>query len=201
MNNWVPIVAGYTIIAIAILIARFAPQSGAAHELRTWYGVAPSGKRGERTRRDQFLSSGIAAAIGIGLLLAALGISFVGDRYSNGSRANLAAATYAFGSLILGVMALVVAAVALSKGLVWRVELPDWPEHRIAFVDAMDRVIDGQSTPDEEAEVLQVRYQYGVIEQLRRNWLREIRKHGGSLPDPYRRQFKELTASIRASAS
>jgi hypothetical protein len=45
-----------------------------------------------------------------------------------------------------------------------------------------------------------VRYLHPQIEAIRRSTLKLVSKHNGSLPDDFRRQIKELTASIRASA-
>src|SRR5215211_5348496 len=109
MSDWLPIVAGYGIILGAIAVARLAPHSGVARELQAWYGLAPSGGRGERTRRDHLRTAGIAAAIGGGLLITAFGAVAVADRWPNGSRANPAGMAYMFASVLGAGMALLVA--------------------------------------------------------------------------------------------
>jgi hypothetical protein len=200
MTDWVPIIVGFVIIAAAIIAVRRMPHSALAKELRRSYGVAPTGDRGFRTRRDHAKSAGVAALVTLGLGATFLFAGLMMQRYPNGSRANLIASTYMFMAFLLTGVAALVALRALWKAASWHIELPDTPEHRRGFADAIDHFLDGSTSPDERANYLDVRYLHPQIEAIRRSTLKLVSKHNGSLPDDFRRQIKELTASIRASA-
>jgi hypothetical protein len=200
MNDWLVVGVGVVVIVVARAIARFRPHSSIGQELRRSYGARATGERGVRTRHDHLRSAGLAAIAFVGLFLTAI----VADRFAtglpDGSNGNLIASTYGFCAFLLSLVALTVLLLSLWKAAVWRVELPDTPEHRRALADAIDHLLDGQLDPAERANVLQVRYLHAEIEEIRRSTLRLVSKHPSGLPDSFRAQIKGFTATIRASA-
>jgi hypothetical protein len=201
MGDWVPITAGCGLTAVAILVARLAPQSPVGAELRRSYGIAPSGARGYRTRRDHVKSAGLALLAASGLALTAIGAGTLVERFPNGSRGNLIAATYSFSAFLLGGVAVLVTLVALWKAILWRIELPDSPEHRRAFADAIDHLVDGVASEAEARDYINVRYESRTIEAVRRTALRLLRRYGGDLPSDHRERIKEFTAAVRSTAA
>jgi len=200
MSDWIPVIAGILIIAVAVAIVRLAPHSAWGEELRRSYGVRPTGPRGVRTRRDH-LRSAVLAGVTAALLA---GTSVAAGSFTEGlpddSRGTWIALAYMFVAFLLAAMAAVTAARALWKGVVWRVELPDTPEHRRGLADALDRLLDGDLSPDERAEYLDVRYLQPQLEQIRRATLKLVRQHRAGIPEDFRVQIKQWTAGIRASA-
>jgi len=199
MNEWVPVSIGVAIVVLARGIVRFLPNSFVAQELRRSYGASATGDRGVRTRGDHLRSSGLAVVTAAALLLTAFGTLTLADRFPTESTANLIALTYGFLATLLGLVAAAVLVHALWKAARWRVELPDTPEHRRALADAIDHLLDGELDATERAEVLQVRYLHPEIEEIRRSTLRLLSKHPSGLPDGFRDQIKNFTATIRGS--
>src|SRR5258705_12216041 len=143
MNDWLPVFAGCCIIALALAVIRFAPHSTWGQELRRSYGVRPSGARGVRTRRDHLRSAGLAAITAIVLVATSMAAGWVTDAFPVDSTASWIGLSYGFVALLLSVMAALMTFVALWKATLWRVELPDTPEHRRALADAIDHLLDG----------------------------------------------------------
>lgn len=200
MNDWIPILAGVVIIALAVGIIRFAPNSTWAQELRRPYGIRPTGGRGNRTRRDHLLGAGLGAVAAVALLATSVAASAVANRSTTEEGSGLIAETYMFVAALLGLMALTSTARSLWKAAVWRVELPDTPAHRVGLADAIDHLLDGELSPDERREFLEVRYLQPQIEQIRRATLKLARQHRAGMPEDFRMQIKRWTAGIRASA-
>jgi hypothetical protein len=90
--------------------------------------------------------------------------------------------------------------VALWKATLWRVELPDTPEHRRALADAIDHLLDGAVSPEERAAFLDVRYVHPQLEQIRRATLTLVKQHRAGVPENFRVQIKAWTSGIRESA-
>jgi MFS family permease len=199
MNEWLPIIAGLCIIGIAFGIVRFAPNSVWGQELRRSYGVRPTGARGNRTRRDHLRSAGLAAAASAALLVTSLVAGYVMDRTPDGTSADQTAWAYLFTAFMLAAIAALALLRSLWKATVWRIELPDTPEHRRRLADAIDHLVDGVASGEERAEFLDVRYLHPQIEQVRRATLKLVRQHRADLPDHFRRQIKQWTAGIRGS--
>jgi hypothetical protein len=201
MTDWTPVIAGFVIIAIAIGIVRFAPRSAAAQELRRSYGIRPTGERGERTRRDHVRSAGLAvvAAIVLYLTSSAAG-SFLEHGTPGETRSGAIAFSYTFVALLLALMATASAIRSFWKAGVWRMELPDTPEHRHRLADAIDHLLDGGLSPDERRDYLDVVYLQPQLEQVRRATLRLSRQNSAGMPEDFRLQIKQWTAGIRASA-
>ncbi|MEP6492452.1 MAG: hypothetical protein ABJF01_07235 [bacterium] len=199
MNEWVPVAIGAALVVIARGIARFYPNSFVGHELRRSYGVSPTGERGVRTRHDHLRSSGLALIAAAVLLPTGIGTVLFAQRLPDDSMSYLVALAYGFGAILMGLLAAGVLLFALWKAARWRVELPDTPEHRRALADAIDRLLDGGVSAAEHTAVLQVRYLHPEIEEIRRATLRLISKHPSGLPDGFREQIKNFTATIRGS--
>lgn len=200
MTNWAPILAGFAIIVAAIAIVRLAPNSAWGQELRRSYGIRPTGERGQRTRRDHVRSAGLAAITGVGLLITSIVADSFIDRAPENPSAGAIALSYSFVASILTLMAAVSAIRSLWKASAWRMELPDTPEHRRGLADAIDHLLDGGISPDEQRDFLDVVYLQPQLEQIRRATLRLSRQNTGGMPDDYRIQIKQWTAGIRASA-
>ena len=83
---------------------------------------------------------------------------------------------------------------------VWRVELPDTPDHRRKLADAIDHLVDGVASSEERAEFLDVRYLHPQIEPVRRATVMLVAKYDADLPEHFRAQIKQWTAGIRGSA-
>jgi hypothetical protein len=200
MNDWLPVVAGCCIIALALAVVRFAPHSTWAHELRRSYGVRPSGPRGVRTRRDHLRSAGLAATTAIVLMATSMAAGVATDKFPVESTGSWIGLSYSFVALLLSVMAVVMTIVALWKATLWRVELPDTPEHRRALADAIDHLLDGAVSPEERAAFLDVRYVHPQLEQIRRATLTLVKQHRAGVPENFRVQIKAWTSGIRESA-
>jgi hypothetical protein len=200
MSDWVPILVGFLIIAIAVVIMRVAPHSAWSQELRRSYGARPTGERGHRTRHDHLRSAGLGGVAAVALLVTAIVAGSVADRAPDDTRANVIALTYMLVALLLGVMAVASAARSLWKAAAWRVELPDTPEYRRALADALDHLLDGDVSPQERHDYLDVSYVQPQLEQIRRATLKLVKQHTAGVPDDYRTQIKRWTAGIRASA-
>jgi hypothetical protein len=202
MSDWIPVIAGFVIIALAVSVLRFAPHSVWAQELRRSYGIRPTGDRGNRTRRDHLKSAGLAAVVAVALLATAAAAASVADLAPDAedSSHRAIALTYMFVGFLLGMMAVAATAHSLWKAAAWRMELPDTPEHRRRLADAIDHLLDGALSPEERRDFLDVSYLQPQVEQIRRATLKLMRKHPGGIPDDYRVQIKRWTAGIRASA-
>jgi hypothetical protein len=200
MVDWVPIVAGFAIIALAIAVVRLAPNSVWAQELRRSYGIRPTGERGNRTRRDHLLSAGLAGLMAVLLLATSIVASIVAERLPDDTRGKSIALTYTFAAFLLGAVAVASTMRSLWKAAAWRMELPDTPEHRRRLADALDHLLDGDLTPDERREYLDVVYLQPQLEQIRRATLKLSRQYDAGLPEDFRVQIKRWTAGIRASA-
>jgi hypothetical protein len=193
-------VVGVVIIAVAVMIMRFAPNSTWAQELGRSYGARPTGERGHRTRRDHLRSAALAGAAAVALLVTAFAAGTIAIRAPEETRANVIGLTYMFAGFLLGAMAVASAARSLWKAAAWRVELPDTPEYRRALADALDHLLDGQVSAEERREYLDVSYLQPQLEQIRRATLKLMRQHSAGIPEDYRAQIKRWTAGIRASA-
>ncbi len=200
MTDWAPVVAGLLIIAIAVGILRFAPHSAWAHELRKSYGIRPSGERGNRTRRDHLRSAGLAAMAAFILGATSSAAEVVLQRAPSNERVAAIALSYMFVGFLLALMALASGARSLWKAAVWRMELPDTPEHRRRLADAIDHLLDGALSVDERRDYLDVVYLQPQLEQVRRATLKLSDQSSNGLPEDYRIQIKQWTAGIRASA-
>jgi hypothetical protein len=200
MIDWLPILAGFCIIAVAIGIVRFAPNSVWGQELRRSYGVRPTGKRGNRTRRDHLRSAGLAAVMCAALFATSVVAALIMDRAPDDTSADQTAWAYLFTAFMLATLAALALLRSLWKATVWRVELPDTPDHRRKLADAIDHLIDGVASSEERVEFLDVRYLHPQIEQVRRATLKLVAHHRTGLPDHFRAQVKHWTAGIRGSA-
>jgi hypothetical protein len=199
MDTWLPIIVGLLIIAVAFGIVRFAPNSVWGQELRRSYGVRPSGPRGNRTRGDHLRSAGLAAATAAGLFATSVVAAIVMDRAPDDTSTDQIAWAYLFTTVMLAALAAVVVLRALFKAVVWRIELPDTPDHRRRLADALDHLIDGVASPEERAEYVDVRYLHPQIESVRRATLKLVEQHRGGLPDHFRAQIRQWTSGIRRS--
>lgn len=200
-GNWLPIVVGLAIILFALAIVRLAPDSAWGQELRRSYGVRPSGARGNFTRRDHVRAAGLAAIVATLLELTSFGAAMFGERYASGPRGDVIAATYTIAAFMLAGMAMVSMFRSLWKASVWRIELPDTPAHRRGLANAIDHLLDGQLSPEERAEFLDVRYVHPQLEQIRRATVKLVAQHQPSgIPDGFRSQIRAWTAGIRESA-
>jgi hypothetical protein len=200
MTNWLPIVVGLCIIAVAFGIVRLAPNSVWGQELRRSYGVRPTGPRGNRTRRDHLRSAGLSAAVCAALFATSVAAAFAMQHFADDTSADRTASVYMLVTFMLAALAAMGVLRSLWKATVWRVELPDTPDHRRRVADAIDHLIDGVVSPQERVEYLDVRYLHPQIEQVRRAAVKLVVKHRGGLPDHFRTQIKQWTAGIRASA-
>jgi hypothetical protein len=200
MSDWAPVIAGILIIAFAVGVLRFAPHSGWAQELRKSYGVRPTGERGNRTRADHFRSAGLAAMAAFVLGATSSAAEAVLQRAPDDTRLAAIALAYMFVGFLLALMAVASAAHSLWKASVWRVELPDTPEHRRGLADAIDHLLDGGLSPGERRDFLDVVYLQPQLEQIRRATLKLARQNASGIPEDYRAQIKHWTAGIRASA-
>lgn len=199
MDSWLPVIAGLVIIAVAFGIVRFAPNSVWGQELRRSYGVRPSGPRGNRTRGDHLRSAGLAAATSGALFATSIAAAFVMDRAPDHTSTDQIAWAYLFTAFMLAALAAVVLVRALFKAMVWRIELPDTPDHRRRLADALDHLIDGVASPEERAQYVDVRYLHPQIESVRQATLKLVARHGGGLPDHFRAQIRQWTSGIRRS--
>lgn len=200
MSDWAPVIAGVIIIAVAVGVLRFAPNSAWAQELRKSYGITPTGPRGNRTRRDHLLSAALAGALAVALdVTSALASSFVAKTPGD-TRLAATALAYTFVGFLLGMMAGVSALHSLWKAARWRMELPDTPEHRRGLADALDHFLDGGLSLEERRDYLDVVYLHPQLEQIRRATLKLARQNQSGIPDDFREQIKRWTAGIRASA-
>jgi hypothetical protein len=200
-GNWLPIVVGLAIILFALATVRLAPDSAWGQELRRSYGVRPTGSRGNLTRRDHVRAAGLAAIVATLLELTSFGAAMFGERYESASRGEVIAATYTIAAFMLAGMAMVSMFRSLWKASVWRIELPDTPAHRRGLANAIDHLLDGQLSPEERAEFLDVRYVHPQLEQIRRATVKLAAQHQPSgIPDGFRSQIKAWTAGIRESA-
>jgi hypothetical protein len=199
-ENWLPILVGVVVILVASAIARLAPHSALGQELRRSYGARPTGDRGNFTRRDHLRGAGFAAIAAIALTLTSIGASALYDRLAVDSRWEPIVLTYALGAFIFAAMALASLVRSLWKSARWRVELPDTPAHRRGLADAIDHLLDGNISPEERAEFLDVRYLHPQLEQIRRATMILVAQHKSDVPEGFRAQIKEWTAGIRASA-
>ena len=125
--------------------------------------------------------------------------SFV-ERGPDDSRLGAIALSYSFVGVVLALMAVASAIRSLWKASAWRIELPDTPEHRRRLADAIDHLVDGGLSPDEQREYLDVIYLQPQLEQVRRATLKLSRQNPTGLPEDFRVQIKQWTAGIRASA-
>jgi hypothetical protein len=198
MENSAPIVAGIVIILAAFVLVRFAPNSVWGQELRRSYGIRPTGARGNFTRRDHVRSAGWSAILAVVLELTSYAAASFGADAPNESRGGAIAFTYTIGAFFLAAMAIIATLRSLWKALRWHMELPDTPEHRRGLANAIDHLLDGQLSPEERADFLDVRYLQPQLEQIRRAVLTLSSKHA-TMPDSFRSQIKEWTAGIRAS--
>jgi hypothetical protein len=199
VENSAPIVAGIIIILLAVGIARFAPNSTWGQELRRSYGIRPNGPRGNFTRRDHVRSAGWSAVLAIVLELTSYAAASFGADAPNESRGAAIAFTYTIAAFFLAAMAFIAMLRSLWKALRWRMELPDTPEHRRDLANAIDHLLDGQLSPQEREDFLDVRYLQPNLEQIRRAVLTLSSKHKSGMPESFRAQIKEWTAGIRAS--
>jgi hypothetical protein len=199
MENSAPIIAGIVIIVFAIGVARFAPNSVWGQELRRSYGIRPTGARGNFTRRDHARSAGASAVLAVALELTSYAAASFGADAPNESRTGAIAFTYTIGAFFLAAMAVIATLRSLWKALRWRMELPDTPEHRRGLANAIDHLLDGQLSPEERADFLDVRYLQPQLEQIRRAVLTLSSKHATGMPESFRAQIKEWTAGIRSS--
>jgi hypothetical protein len=199
MDSWLPVIAGLVIIAIAFGIVRFAPNSVWGQELRRSYGVRPSGARGNRTRADHLRSAGLAAATSAALFATSVVAAMIMDRAPDQTSTDQIAWAYLFTAFMLAGLAALVLLRALFKAVVWRVELPDTPDHRRRLADALDHLIDGVVSPEERAEYVDVRYLHPQIESVRQATLKLVARHRGGLPDHFRLQIRQWTSGIRRS--
>lgn len=199
MEHSAPIFAGIAIIIVAVAIVRLAPHSALGQELRRSYGVRPTGSRGNFTKRDHYKSAGLSAVLATVLELTSVGTAALGADAPHESTGGAIAFTYTIGSFFLAAMAIIATLRSLWKGLRWRMELPDTPEHRRGLANAIDHLLDGQLSPEERADYLDVRYLQPQLEQIRRAVLALSKKHASGLPESFRVQIKEWTAGIRAS--
>ena len=200
-ENWLPVVVGIAIIVVAVAIVRLAPDSVWGQELRRSYGVRPTGPRGNFTRRDHVRAAGLAAIIATLLELTAFGAASLGERFEAESQSQVVAATYTIAALLLAGIAMVSMLRSLLKAAVWRVELPDTPAHRRGLANAIDHLLDGELSPEEQAQFLDVRYVHPQLEQIRRATVRLVAQHQArGIPDGFRSQIKAWTAGIRESA-
>jgi hypothetical protein len=199
MIEWLPILVGLGIIVVAIGIVRFAPNSVWGEELRRSYGVRPTGPRGNRTRRDHLRSAGLAGAACAALFATSVVAAMVMDRAADGTNTDQTAWAYLFTAFMLAAIAALAVVRSLWKAAAWAIELPDTPEHRRRLADAIDHLIDGVVSNEERAEFLDVRYLHPQVEQVRRATLKLVAQHQPELPDHFRWQIKQWTASIRGS--
>src|SRR5215472_13697702 len=169
------------IIAAALAVVRLAPNSVWSQELLRQYGVRPSGERGNRTRRDHLRSAGLAGVASAALLVTAVVADVIAERAPADTRSETIALTYAFVSLLLGLTAAASMARSLWKAAVWRMELPDTPDHRRALADALDHLLDGALTAEERRDYLEVTYLQPQLDQIRRSTLKLAKKHRGGL--------------------
>jgi hypothetical protein len=197
--NWVPILAGFCIIAVAFAIVRFAPDSAWGQELRRSYGIQPSGARGNRTRRDHLRSAGLAAGVCAALVATSAVAALVADRATDGTNTDRTASAYLFTAFMLAVLAALALVRSLYKATVWHVELPDTPDHRRKLADAIDHLVDGVASAEERAEFLDVQYLHPQIESVRRATMLLVAKHDSELPDHFRVQVKRWASGIRQS--
>lgn len=200
MSDWLPVIVGASIILVAFAIARFAPESVWGQELRRSYGVRPTGARGHRTRRDHLRSAALSGAAVVLLFAASVVGGVFADRLPDETQGHLIATTYTLVAFMLAAVATVAAVRALWKAAVWRMELPDTPDHRRAIADAIDRLLDNSLSDQDRAEYLEVRYLHPQIEQVRRATLKLASEHRSGLPEHFRAQIKQWTAGIRGSA-
>ena len=200
MSDWIPIIAGVAIIALAVGVVRFAPHSAWAQELRRSYGIRPTGERGNRTRRDHLLSAGLGGIAAIVLLATSIAAAAFAQRTPDDTSDSGIALAYMFVAFLLGMMAITSMARSLWKAAVWRMELPDTPEHRRQLADALDHLLDGALSPEERRDYLEVVYLQPQLEQIRRATLKLARQHEAGIPEDFRVQIKRWTAGIRASA-
>jgi hypothetical protein len=198
MENSAPIVAGIVIILFAVGLVRFAPNSVWGQELRRSYGVRATGARGNFTRRDHVRSAGWSGLLAVALELTSYAAASFGADAPNESRGGAIAFTYTISAFFLAAMAIIATLRSLWKALRWRMELPDTPEHRRGLANAIDHLLDGQLSPEERAEFLDVRYLQPQLEQIRRAVLALSSKHA-PMPESFRSQIKEWTAGIRSS--
>ena len=199
-ENWLPIVVGVIVILVAGGIARLAPHSALGQELRRSYGARPTGARGNFTRRDHLRGAGFGAIAAVVLTLTSIGASTLYDRLPIDSPWEPITLTYALGAFVLAAIALASLVRSLWKSALWRVELPDTPAHRRGLADAIDHLLDGNISPEERAEFLDVRYLHPQLEQIRRATMILATQHKTGVPEGFRMQIKEWTAGIRASA-
>lgn len=201
MIDWLPIVVGVLIIAVAFGIVRFAPDSVWGQELRRSFGVRPTGSRGNRTRRDHLRSAGLSAATCAALFATSVVAAIIMDRAPDESNADRTAWAYLFTAFMLAALAALALLRSLYKAAIWRLELPDTPDHRRRLADALDHLVDGIASADEHREFVDVRYLHPQIEHVRRATVKLVSQHGGQdgLPDHFRRQIKRWTAGIRGS--
>jgi hypothetical protein len=66
--------------------------------------------------------------------------------------------------------------------------------------DAIDHLLDGNVSPEERRDYLDVSYTQPQLEQIRRATLKLVKQHSAGVPEDYRTQIKRWTAGIRASA-
>ena len=90
------------------------------------------------------------------------------DRTPDDTSADQTAWAYLFTAFMLAALAALALLRSLWKATVWRVELPDTPDHRRKLADAIDHLVDGVASSEERAEFLDVRYLHPQIEQVRR---------------------------------
>jgi hypothetical protein len=194
-----PLIAGIVIILLAVGLVRFAPNSVWGQELRRSYGVRPTGARGNFTRRDHLRAAGLSAVLAVVLELTSYATAAFGADTPDESTGSAIAFTYTIGAFLLAAMAMIATLRSLWKALRWRMELPDTPEHRRGLANAIDHLLDGQLSPEERADFLDVRYLQPHLEQIRRAVLALSSKHATGMPESFRSQIKEWTAGIRQS--
>lgn len=200
MIDWLPIAVGISIIVLALGVARFAPDSAAGQELNRSYGIRATGPRGNRTRRDHLRSAGVAALLAALLESTSAVLARFGGNPLDESRGGMIAAVYTLGAFVLAAMAAVSMVGSLWKAAIWRVELPDTPEHRRGLANAIDKLLDGQVSSEERAAYLDVRYLQPQLEQVRRAVMKLANQSGAGVPEGIRSQIKQWTAGIRDSA-
>jgi len=120
MNEWLPVVVGFGLIAFMLAARRFLPRTWLAGELRQWYGAKPHGPYLALTRRDYGRRFSYSALAAIALIGSSAALFPLTERFPNESRIRLTLEVYFFLAFILGAVAGLSGVLALLSAAFWR---------------------------------------------------------------------------------
>ena len=185
MNEWLPVVVGFGLIALMLATRRFFPRTWLAGELRQWYGAKPHGPYLALTRRDYGRRFSYSALAAIALIGSAVALFPLTERLPNESRTRLTLEVYFFLAFILGAVAGLAAALSLFAAAFWRPKRVKLSERgTLDLANYLGLLSDGELEHSAWRDFSAVRFEDERIEAMRRVLVSRI----GSTP-------RELTDS------